>query len=614
MMSKFNTILLLVACFHNILLAQNVIDYKTNCSLIENRVVKESDDDNWNSFVRFKHQLTPQNIGGISIKLDDSTKDLLFGFTDSQLAENYKNTLIGLFVRKGDLQFYYKGRLVYILGRVYDGISLELYVAENNIHVAIEGRLAYKFPLLRRVGVNPFVSLYSGNSSVTIDSIEVPVELKPIEWDNNNTEFNVTKYGVSVNGNWESKGLLGSNVFRLGSNDRVELNSSSIGTNGLFGFTRSDKVSNFQDICVGVKIENQHIKIIEEGLEVMEIPLNSNTTIIFSKINNAIRITIGEHFYQYRYQVLWPLYPVLLPNNLDSSFGLVYSSAECNPIKWGAGIGYELDSLNDNQIIATGLTEGWGHRYMNGASNIVNESNVFIEFLINNDGFERIYGFTERDSINDISDYVCALKCDRDGNLSWYEQGLFKAKLGKYTFGNKYKLQKLGDNVLVFENDKYLYLAKNLQFNLYTFFSVTSPQSASFYSPAMGPLILYLFSTVYNFSDQYAMLKRKLDGSYHRVNEKLMFEYDEDYYQGNQGILQYKIYNDDFEVMQCSEENVVFGDNRIVIDLENDCTGMSSNNTYILEVENDKHEKRYLRFRHLVEFVMVPIQIIDTKY
>jgi len=97
----------------------------------------------------------------------------------------------------------------------------------------------------------------------------------------------------------------------------------------------------------------------------------------------------------------------------------------------------------------------------------------------------------------------------------------------------------------------------------------------------------------------YAILKKELDGGFHITSEgKLFFRYLEEYYPEATKNLTYKIYSpENFGTSEISSSEVTAGlvktgDNRYVIDISTLTTG----NYYILEVENDKKEKWYLKF------------------
>lgn len=116
-------------------------------------------------------------------------------------------------------------------------------------------------------------------------------------------------------------------------------------------------------------------------------------------------------------------------------------------------------------------------------------------------------------------------------------------------------------------------------------------------------------------STPYAVLQRELNGGYHVVNNgKLLFKYDERY--NESGDLKYTIYND-VHVPVTSDvvapgllrnPNVVTGDNRYLLNLL-DCditpAGYLPAGMYLLEVTNDKNEKRYLLIKHIT--TMLPL-------
>lgn len=102
----------------------------------------------------------------------------------------------------------------------------------------------------------------------------------------------------------------------------------------------------------------------------------------------------------------------------------------------------------------------------------------------------------------------------------------------------------------------------------------------------------------------YAELKHKLDGGYYMAyNGKLLFKYDEEYNDADSK-LTFNIYDEDRNLVGANsylptgqQKLVSVGDNRYVINLIN-CYINLGNGFYVLEVTNEKNEKRYLRFKH----------------
>ncbi|KKP52757.1 MAG: Conserved beta helix fold protein [candidate division TM6 bacterium GW2011_GWF2_33_332] len=100
-------------------------------------------------------------------------------------------------------------------------------------------------------------------------------------------------------------------------------------------------------------------------------------------------------------------------------------------------------------------------------------------------------------------------------------------------------------------------------------------------------------------NDIYAVLKKELDGGFHLTNStELFFKYLEEYYPEESKQITYRIYPAKYAGTNEMESTydpigiVNIGDNRFVIDIQ----GLASGD-YILEVENEKSEKWYLKFK-----------------
>jgi hypothetical protein len=96
----------------------------------------------------------------------------------------------------------------------------------------------------------------------------------------------------------------------------------------------------------------------------------------------------------------------------------------------------------------------------------------------------------------------------------------------------------------------------------------------------------------------YGALTKDPDGTFYRTyKKKLYFKYDEKY---NDGTLKYTIYNSSHQPMQTSSLvlNKNYGSNWFDINLTS-VSGFVLNSVYLLEVENDKGQKEYLRFKYM---------------
>jgi hypothetical protein len=113
-----------------------------------------------------------------------------------------------------------------------------------------------------------------------------------------------------------------------------------------------------------------------------------------------------------------------------------------------------------------------------------------------------------------------------------------------------------------------------------------------------------------NTTTPYFTLQRKLDGDFYYVsNGRLLFKYDEEYNDADHK-LTFSIYGDHNNLLtsdallpasMMGSIYTVYGDNRYELNLAN-CAispnGYLPNGYYVLEVMNEKNEKRYLRFKN----------------
>jgi len=127
--------------------------------------------------------------------------------------------------------------------------------------------------------------------------------------------------------------------------------------------------------------------------------------------------------------------------------------------------------------------------------------------------------------------------------------------------------------------------------------TMTSPMSVSGLVP---------FALIYKqITGGYAELKRKLDGGYFIVPKgTLYFKFDDEYNSGSPH-LTYQLYNGSRQDLSASlisydpassNPVTIYGDNRFGLDMATSGGALSSG-YYVLEVTNEKSEKRYLRVK-----------------
>jgi hypothetical protein len=123
-----------------------------------------------------------------------------------------------------------------------------------------------------------------------------------------------------------------------------------------------------------------------------------------------------------------------------------------------------------------------------------------------------------------------------------------------------------------------------------------------------GPIIHILIGVKKPASSCYATLKRELDGGYYLASGKLKFKFDEEY-NDTDNKLSFKIYNNLHTTVVSSttiptamQLTSDYGEQWYTLDVL-DCNispaGNLGNGYYILEVENEKKEKWFLRFRNV---------------
>lgn len=130
--------------------------------------------------------------------------------------------------------------------------------------------------------------------------------------------------------------------------------------------------------------------------------------------------------------------------------------------------------------------------------------------------------------------------------------------------------------------------------------------------PLNPDLIHIVIAKPYPLTSCYATLKRELDGGSYIANGLLKFKFDEEY-NDTDNKLSFKIYNNQHNVvvnstslplaMQLASDNGEGWYSLNVLNCNISATGNLGNGYYILEVQNEKNEKWYLRFKNTTNVI-----------
>lgn len=140
----------------------------------------------------------------------------------------------------------------------------------------------------------------------------------------------------------------------------------------------------------------------------------------------------------------------------------------------------------------------------------------------------------------------------------------------------------------------------------------TGTLKGGWYLPLNPDFIPVVIAKPYPLTSCYATLKRELDGGSYIANGLLKFKFDEEY-NDTDNKLSFKIYNNQHTVvvnstslplaMQLASDNGEGWYSLNVLNCNISSTGNLGNGYYILEVQNEKKEKWYLRFKNTTNVI-----------
>lgn len=258
------------------------------------------------------------------------------------------------------------------------------------------------------------------------------------------------------------------------------------------------------------------------------------------------------------------------------------------PIDWVNKIDTEYDDTDESLTrIGNTLVNPLGYASTN--NNIIESGSSWVDFKIKDDvGFSTDWYIFEWSS-SPLSQYTT------NGTLLFVTYG---SSLTIIAQGNYYPISSYfseSDRLRIEYDSDFITISRNGA-------DITSFPASSTDFKRLNAFILNLDNAIYDvYSNMncektpiYAKVERKLRGvRYKPLNKKVYFYYGEEYLDSDGG-LNYRVMDENRnEAINNSSQNLVniYGDNRCSVDISSLAAG-----SYILEVQNDKKERFYLRF------------------
>jgi hypothetical protein len=261
-------------------------------------------------------------------------------------------------------------------------------------------------------------------------------------------------------------------------------------------------------------------------------------------------------------------------------------------VKWDYTDGLLYDEVN-NILEKTSASNSWGN---NGASSCNQMSNSFdgrVSYKIESLD-QRFFGLAESNqnnwySFNDHSIWHA------NNRFRIYEKATYKGDFGSVAVGDVVTIERLGTTVYykikrVGNDEITLFTTSNVD-NTKTLYA----DASIYYNGTKTSEVLASYPC--RVFSNYIKPKKKIDGAIHLpTNNKLYIAFDEVFNTNNSSLILKVIDESTNEYVQNNLNVISLGDNRHEVNL-NDFNSTIVSGYYVLEIENNKKEKRYLRFK-----------------
>jgi len=250
-------------------------------------------------------------------------------------------------------------------------------------------------------------------------------------------------------------------------------------------------------------------------------------------------------------------------------------------------------SVNGNSLTKTG-TNGYDGSGGQSSNVLLNASTntEWAEFTVNELQDEETFGLDDDDGTHDPLTIAYGIKLFRllpfaIRRVTVVENGINKGPfwgMGNYAKNDIFRIQKAGSTITYLKNGNVFYTSStpsNTDLIVDASLDKTNSTILNAATSAICPPFNSYVSEV--------KLKRSLDGGVYTVEDYLNFQFHEEY---NDNTLTYNIYDDTNNLISLPALLVKYGDNRYSLDVST----LATTGFFIMEIINDKKEKRFLRF------------------
>lgn len=561
------------------------------------------------------HQLTPGIAQYFAFRVGVTTGEYFIGFTDEDWIAKKEDSRFGFSIKGGQV-YYYDGDLDRETAipnvRLNRNNELHMYIqTDGTARIEISRTYVTTIPFVVREKLTPMLTASKGELWMTETNIPLK-ELKPIQFPgklDHGFEYKSTGEFTS-SANWASGGQVASHYLPIGGDGILRFKGTDDRYKRYYGFSYKKKVEKYEDFQYCIRTSKNGLgkyyyvfyvngggkasREYQPGDEFVIIKRRGNIELWF---NNSLdyRASIDNEL---------PIFTHILPSNENSVFEDVEVFMPGIPVAWDIEKGIEQDQYNTGGLKATSVEENddMSTRLAFSKKSFGINDNCRISFQVERSASPLSIGFAvKKEEMDDDQDYEHILTFHNE-KVNYFENGVLVPFANQSNFKSthnvpdRFEIIKTGRQLEFIKNGTVMHQTfLNTALNVSVVASLGGNNSiSSVVSNFTWDNPVQEYDPNQGYLTDYAIPVRKPDGNYYKFKTDVRFVYEEEYNVHDKKLECY-FYDNTQQKLDCPNVQRSLGDNRVQVSLSGECD-LTSGEYYMVELINDKNEKRYFRF------------------
>ena len=616
--------------------SQNYSIHHSNNVTVEGDLIKGTQLENTSSSLLFSNTITPKEnrkpIPFMEFRVVDPYHSLLVGITaknevkfeDFTFAVSQTDPGMGLLP---GMVVYQYGKPIATVALINKGDLVRIQFTKGRAYIYINGKAKSRVKCKLRLDNRAFVSFHSVNASISDFKTNFKVPKSATEWALNLNGFDKTTDKITSPQSNKNKGLLSVNHLDATQKGNLSFKTAKTNKPKIIGFTRKEPKSK-NDFYLGIKLHKGKGELYSDGVLLKSFPVKAKDNITFDVKEDVIKVKKNK-VTKHTFTKSGKGFNIgILATKPNTDFGEIKTNIPENTPMWYKMRGFVATKNGSELHPSNSLTGNSASHSVAVQPQIPDDDMHSISFKVKNDTTTKVIGISSIERPETYQDFDLMIRFYSKGGIALYRKGIKFKKIINFYEGRTYTIKASSTQFEFYENENLLekstivYQKNSGKSPSKATSSSTTPTTPSkatsssttpttpiklpqkyFWFSSKQPATFYnittkvlntsnLISTSEVVNDQFVELRRHFDGSFHKVKKRLKFVYDEDYSTTN---MECHIYNSSHQIVYSSSfEQISLGDNRCEINLSE--AALVNKKYYTLEIENNKKEKRVLRF------------------